>query len=240
MKKIITSTQREIQLDLSDPIVAEFFDNPEKNQTDFLLDQINNTRLYDPVMSNKTDLTILDFGANFGVFSLYAMDSAKKIYAYEPTPYTFDILVKITAGYDNIVPIAQALSDHDGTIDFFVSENPTINSLDPDAIDLRTPGVRTTVEARTLETIFKEQNLDFVDIVKCDIEGSEMIAITDQTLDPVKDRIGFWYFEIHQTNRKKAAWPGNLENNRQQIAGVLKNAGFGVESVINDILVAWK
>jgi hypothetical protein len=83
-------------------------------------------------------------------------------------------------------------------------------------------------------------NLTTIDFVKCDIEGSEVIALTEATLDPVKDIARFWFVEVHQTDVNNGPWPGNLEQNRQNLASIFRNAGYETEFVINDQLYAWK
>jgi FkbM family methyltransferase len=166
---------------------------------------------------------------------LYAQDSAKQIICLEPTPVTLGILEKLTAGIDCIKIAPVALSDSDGEITFYINENPTINSV------VNQVGAEVRVQARTIETVLKEQALDWVDFVKCDIEGSEMLAITEATLDPVKDKIGSWFIEVHQTHGNTGAlWPGNLEDNRQQLLAVLRNAGYSAEPIIHDQIFAWK
>lgn len=234
-KQINTTKNRIYEIAMDDHEVSAWFDQGGINMTDIILQQINTDRMYDPVLSSKDDLVILDVGANIGLFSLYAQDSASRIICLEPTPRTFNILEKITHGVDKIHRQAVALSDHDGEISFYVSDNPTINSI------VNQVGEEVRVQARTLATVLKENNLDWVDFVKCDIEGSETLAITDATLDPVKNQIGSWFIEVHQTNGSTGApWPGNLENNRQDIIAVLKNAGYSAEPIIHDQIFAWK
>lgn len=235
LKQIKTTKDRIHNIETDDPEIIDWFGRPDVTMTECILDQLNNERLYDPVLANKEDLIILDVGANIGLFSLYAQDSAKQIICLEPTPATLSILEKLTAGIDNIKIAPIALSDSDGKITFYINENPTINSL------VNRVGAEVQVQARTIETVLKEQALDWVDFVKCDIEGSEILAITEATLDPVKDRIGSWFIETHQTNGNTGTpWPGNLEANRQQLIGILRNAGYSAESIIHDQIFAWK
>jgi FkbM family methyltransferase len=235
LKQIKTTKDRIYNIETDDAEIVDWFDRPDVTMTDCILDQLNTERLYDPVLANKENLTILDVGANIGLFSLYAQDSAKQIICLEPTPVTLNILEKLTAGIDNIKIAPVALSDSDGEITFYINENPTINSV------VNQVGTEVRVQARTIATVLKEQGLEWVDFVKCDIEGSELLAITEATLDPVKDQIGSWFIEVHQTNGNTGApWPGNLEANRQQLLAVLRNAGYSAEPIIHDQIFAWK
>ena len=235
LKQIKTTKNRTYNIETDDPEIVDWFDRPDVTMTECILDQLNTERLYDPVLANKENLIILDVGANIGLFSLYAQDSAKQIICLEPTPVTLNILEKLTAGIDCIKIAPIALSDTDGEITFYINENPTINSL------VNQVGAEVRVQARTIESLLKEQGLDQVDFVKCDIEGSEILAITEATLDPVKDQIGSWFIEVHQTNANAGVpWPGNLEDNRQQLIGILRNAGYSAEPIIHDQIFAWK
>jgi FkbM family methyltransferase len=235
LKQIKTTKDRIYNIETDDVEIVDWFDRPDVTMTDCILDQLNTERLYDPVLANKENLTILDVGANIGLFSLYAQDSAKQIICLEPTPVTLGILEKLTAGIDNIKIAPIALSDSDGEITFYINENPTINSV------VNQVGAEVQVQARTIATVLQEQGLSWVDFVKCDIEGSEMLAITEATLDPVKEKIGSWFIEVHQTNGNTGApWPGNLEDNRQQLIGILRNAGYSAEPIIHDQIFAWK
>jgi FkbM family methyltransferase len=235
LKQIKTTKDRIHNIETDDAEIVDWFARPDVTMTDCILDQLNTDRLYDPVLANKENLIMLDVGANIGLFSLYAQDSAKQIICLEPTPVTLGILEKLTAGIDCIKIAPVALSDSDGEITFYINENPTINSV------VNQAGTEVRVQARTIETVLREQALDWVDFVKCDIEGSEMLAITKATIDPVKNKIGSWFIEVHQTNGNTGApWPGNLEDNRQQLLAVLRNAGYSAEPIIHDQIFAWK
>jgi FkbM family methyltransferase len=235
MQTILTTKNNTHTIDTTDGDVAAWFANSHLTQTHIILRQLNEERFYQPVLGEAEGYTILDIGANIGLFSLYAKDSAARIVAIEPTPATFKMLQKLTAGESKIETVPVALSGHDGTVDFYVNPNPTVNSL------VNRVGEKVTVEARTIATILKEHNLDRVDFVKCDIEGGEMFAITPETISEVADRIGFWAVELHQTNADTgAAWPGNLEDNRQALAKVFADCGYQVAVVEHDQLLAWK
>ena len=235
MNKILTAKNNWHEIDNSDKEVADWFNNFELTQTHHILRQLNEERLYQPFFEGADGLTIVDIGANIGLFTLYVRDVAEKIVSVEPTPVTFKLLEKLTANETNVARTATALSDHDGTVDFYISDNPTINSA------VNEVGTKVTVQARKIKTILDEQGLDYVDFIKCDIEGGEVAAITDATISEVADRVGFWALEVHQTDGHTGrAWPGNLEENRQNLAEVFKRNGYEVQSVEHDQLLAWK
>jgi len=230
---IKTSKQNELKYQSTHPDVAAWFNNPE-NYTDIILRQINEDRMYDPIFSNRTDMTVIDLGANCGLFSLYAADSCSKIIAVEPTPSTFTVLEEIVKDHGNISPLQLAIGPHNEMVSFFINENSTTNSM------LNRNGVETKVQCMTLETLLFKEGLEHVDFIKCDIEGSEMEALSDATLAPIADRVNFWFVEVHQTDVGESAWPGNLESNRQQLAELFQRHGYQTESVIHDQLLAWR
>ena len=228
-----TSQQQDFVYKSEQLNVTAWFDNPE-NYTDVILKQINEDRMYDPIFAGRTNMTVLDLGANCGLFSLYAADSCNKLIAVEPTPKTFDVLQEIVKDHKNITPLQLAIGPHNEMISFFINENSTTNSM------LNRNGTETKVQCMTLETLFYMQGLDHVDFIKCDIEGSEMQALTDATLGPIADKVKFWFVEVHQTDVKDHAWPGNLGSNRQQLAELFQRHGYQTDLVIHDQLFAWK
>jgi FkbM family methyltransferase len=232
-RRVKTSQQQDFVYQSRHPDVTAWFGNPE-NYTDVILKQINEDRMYDPIFAGRTDMTVVDLGANCGLFSLYAVDSCKKLIAIEPTPKTFDVLQEIVKDHTNIIPLQLAVGPHNEMISFYINENSTTNSM------LNRNGIETKVQCMTLETLFHMQGLDYVDFVKCDIEGSEMQALTDATLGPIADKVKFWFVEVHQTDVKDSAWPGNLGANRQQLAELFQRHGYQTDMVIHDQLFAWK
>lgn len=232
-RNIKTSQQNNFTLKSSNINVVEYFNNAE-NYTDIILKQINEDRMYDPIFASRKDMTVLDLGANCGLFSLYAADSCKKIIALEPTSSTFSVLEEVVKDHANITPLQLAIGPHNELISFYINENSTTNSM------LNRNGVETKVQCMTLETLLHMQGLDHVDFIKCDIEGSEMQALTDATLGPIADKVDFWFVEVHQTNVNDESWPGNLETNRQQLAELFQRHGYQTDNVIHDQLFAWK
>jgi len=230
---IKTSKQQELKFQSDHPDVAAWFTNPE-NYTDIISRQINEDRMYDPIFMNRDDMIVIDLGANCGLFSLYASDSCNKIIAVEPTPSTYTVLQEVVRNDAKIKPLQLAIGPHNEMVSFYINENSTTNSL------LNRNGQETKVQCMTLETLLYKEKLDYVDFIKCDIEGSEMQAFTDKTLGPISDKVQFWFIEVHQTNVEESAWPGNLENNRQSLAELFQRHGYITESVIHDQLFAWK
>jgi FkbM family methyltransferase len=231
-KKLITSQGKELHIASDDEVIVDWFSRPADTHTDIIIDQINQG-MYNQFLKG-TDLTIVDCGANIGLWTLYAQDSCSKIVSVEPAPHNCYIFEQLTSGYKNITLDMSALSMEDGSIKLAIHSSPTCNSIVYDS----DTDVAIDVETKTMATIIKQHNLDHVDFVKCDIEGAEILAFTEDTLDAVKHQVGSWLIECHKTDG--AMWPGNLELNRQNIMAVLRNAGYSTESIIHDQIYAWK
>jgi|GEM_PF-1428759 len=234
-RKLLTSKGQVIDIATEDNAAIAHFVNPH-NYADVVLNQINHDRFYNDFLGDAEDLVILDIGGNIGLFTLYAQDRAKAIYPVEPTPGHFHILKELTKDYPQVHPLNYAVHGEDTTIDFYISEeNSTMNS------SVNQYGTKVAVNARTIGTIIKELNLDHVDFVKCDIEGSEMAALTDETVGAVKDIVDFWFIEVHATQQEtEMPWEQSLQVNREKLAALFTRQGYTVAMFRHDGIVAFK
>lgn len=111
--------------------------------------------------------TVLDLGANIGIYTLLAAKRRARVFAVEPDPNNAQLLrhhVSIN-GFDSTVTIfAVAASDHEHRVG--LHRNPT-NSGGSTVIS------GDEVQARTLDSL----NLPSIDLCKMDIEGSETAAL---------------------------------------------------------------
>jgi len=116
---------------------------------------------------------ILDAGANIGLASIFLANKypSAKIISLEPELENFRMLKINTEKYENIFPICGALWN----------KNTKINLLDPGfgswgfitkEIDDRSQ-IKHTTQAYTVDSIMDIYELEKIDILKIDIEGSE-------------------------------------------------------------------
>lgn len=229
---VITSAGREVTLDDTDQRVKAHLNDP-KGFAQFIIRQINTERIYDVCLKDKKDLTILDIGANVGLFTLYAQDSAKRLIAVEPTPSHQYIFEKLTAESTNVELAKAALCDTDGPVTFYISdENSTMNSI------VNKYGRSIEVEGLCLKSLLDKYGLDKVDFCKIDIEGSEMRAVTVETLSGVFDRIDQIFIECHATvpNFTHA----DIIANRVKMEEVFAKVGYQTKVVNFDTIHAFK
>ncbi|MCH4816146.1 MAG: FkbM family methyltransferase [Saccharolobus sp.] len=112
--------------------------------------------------------TFIDAGAYIGTYTLRAALNGK-VYAFEPNPYSFEILknnIKANNLEDKVILYNGALSDKNGEVKLCIGNvgsslvfNECKNSL--------------TVKSITLDSL----NVSTVDMIKIDVEGSELNVI---------------------------------------------------------------
>lgn len=229
-RNLITSKRQTLEIVSDLPEILQHFSDTN-NYADVVLNQINQDRFYDPLFHEKDNLTILDIGGNIGLFSLYIHDRAKIVYSIEPTPSHFEKLKHLTQDYKNIKPLNIALHNKREMIQFYTcNNNSTMNSTVNRYSDSQT----IEVQGKTLEDILVDENIEHVDFVKCDIEGSEMMALTFDTIDVVKDKIDNWFIEVHATDAK------SIQDNRFELIKIFKKVGYNASAHGHDVILVSK
>jgi len=227
LNKIITNKGNEITIDLTDHLLKEHFQS-SSSFTNVIINQINTESIYDAYFKDlKETATIIDVGANVGLFSLYAQASKKKVYSLEPTPSHFELLKKTTKDFPNIKIFNVAIAPDDGDIKFYLCDtNTTMNSI------ANGYGRSVIVDGLRLDTFIEEKKIKIVDFIKIDIEGSEMLAITEEIINNVKDKVKVWFLEVHETS------DASLSKNRDILKQRFANCGIQMEIIGNDGLIS--
>ena len=132
---------------------------------------------------NHTYKTVVDAGANVGVFSSYMLmnDYAKKIIAIECDKKALKDLQKNFKHNTTVTVLPKALSSSPEPITFYHSpDNPVISStLSPDRLESHMAGVKGNV-TEIVQTVTLQQLIDEygeIDLLKIDIEGAEYDVI---------------------------------------------------------------
>lgn len=127
----------------------------------------------------KSGDVFVDLGANIGFFTLIAariVGEKGRVYAFEPTPGTRDILVKNVQenGFCSRVTIEKdAISESSGKARFCVNALSEYNSICEDGAEENLIEVNTI----SLDEYFLKDRFDKIDLIKMDIEGQEMAAL---------------------------------------------------------------
>ena len=151
--------------------------------------------LYVDIVNGKTDMTIIDVGANIGVTTQYFRDYSKKVYAIEPSSEHFEALKqnKEYNHWDNVKIFKYAIADKNGEMTLnTLSSNRTCHSL---INDYKQGGEK--VKTVTMDTFFEENKIEKCDFMKFDVEGAEDMILRSEGFRKVKDKIDAIEVEFH-------------------------------------------
>jgi FkbM family methyltransferase len=149
------------------------FDVDSSETLKFLQDEFDIDMMDIKTMNLPNDPVIVDIGANVGIISFYFAKRFPnaKIYAYEPHPINYANLIRgIEAnGLTNVFPFNKAvLDDSDSEIEIYLNrENSGASSVFYPTED------SAFVDTITLEEIVAEHQIEKIDFLKIDCEGSE-------------------------------------------------------------------
>ena len=164
-----------------------------------IVDEVWQQEIYNKIYSIKKGDTVIDIGANVGIFSLYAAVKGARVYCFEPNPEIYEILLKNiqTNSFESeIKPFNMALGDIDGYIELFVPNTNDIYSESLASTDKRFIEDITrktgrdfrkfSVLCRKLETILDDLEIDQIDFIKLDCEGAEFDIIKCSSVDAIR------------------------------------------------------
>jgi len=136
---------------------------------------------------------VIDIGANIGSFSLFAAKlGAKKVIAVEPEPHNVELLRSNVAENQNNVAECEIIVDTHG-----IAGKSGNGYIDNNHGDSRVSDIvahnsqneysgKVRIDVITLDQLFKSHNLEYIDVLKIDIEGLEgevILAASESTLN---------------------------------------------------------
>lgn len=151
--------------------------------------------LYNNIKSPNPSV-IMDAGAHIGASAIFFSKKYPnaKIYAIEPEQENYENLLRNIEKRKNIIPIKAAIWGH--------NETRTIRDRLTGSwgFTIEETGNKTTstdqqVDCITIESLMNEYNLQFIDILKMDIEGAEKAVF--ETSDSWIERVGIIAAELH-------------------------------------------
>jgi FkbM family methyltransferase len=92
------------------------------------------------------------------------------VYAFEPTPATFEILSRNLAGVDRVELVNAAVGAERGTLDLYVQDWEQSNSL----VDPGGDAASVKVDVVPLGEFCAERGIRHIDLLKLDVEGYEL------------------------------------------------------------------
>jgi FkbM family methyltransferase len=188
-EKLIDGSLYTIELNTNELI--EHFNN-STNCTNEILHQFNELSWYSEYLT-ENDKIILDLGGNIGLFAIHVTPWADRIITVEPTPSHFTLNEQLTSKFSNIERIQAAISNETGKIPFFTfTSNTTMNSL------INRGGNHFMVDSITIPDLIEKSGLKRVDFIKLDIEGSETIALNEDIIKSISDKVTKILIEFHE------------------------------------------
>lgn len=153
-------------------------------------------------VQNRSLLPIIDAGANVGFTALYFASRfpGVPIYAFEPDPGAYALLVKNAAAFPEITPVPAALGEKDGEATFYSVPGSAMSS----SFVKRANGTPVTVPVRSLASWLEEHSIEKVGVLKIDVEGFE-----DRIIEGIPDTgaIEEYIAEVHfDLMQKDEAW----------------------------------
>lgn len=139
--------------------------------------------------------TVVDIGANIGLFALYAASAqrAARVFAFEPFPASFALLERNAARnrLPAIVPVPLAVAGGAGVRQLHLQGRHGVHSL------FGTAGAAVAVECVTLAEAFARCDIERCDFLKLDCEGAEyeILLAAPSALYARVDRIALEYHD---------------------------------------------
>jgi len=171
--------------------------------------EIWSAHVYDKLIPLKTGMTVIDIGANIGIFALYAsqkIGETGKVIAFEPEPISYGALEENIKQAFNVIPVKVGLWSECGCKEICPTSNLVTSSYFQCA-----NGVETQI-AR-LDKILPKLGITHVDFVKIDAEGAAMQILEGAT-------------EILPSIENFAIAAYHRQENANQIESFLREYGF--------------
>lgn len=191
-------------------------------------------RLLDRIL--RADMTFVDAGANEGEQTLFAAKRlrAGKVIAFEPNPQIFAMLEKNLAlnGFGNTKLEQLGLGDQAGEVSLFASDSRSADgsfNLGLSTLHAR-EGVSTSVASirvDTLDNYCAREGLKRLDVLKIDVEGSELAALRGavRTLEALKPRL---IIEVNETTSRAGGYEA------REILEFISAQGYAVHNILAD------
>lgn len=144
------------------------FDLREEYPTDeIVIKEIWQENVYHVEKNMLKNSIVVDIGANIGSFSIYSALHGATVYAVEPEPHNLQALIKnveLNNMTDKIHIIDCGISDYNGIA---IIDNGGGSSTIKDGLD------GSEIKILSFDSFLEKYSLQFIDILKIDIEGSE-------------------------------------------------------------------
>jgi len=172
---------------------------------------------------NKND-TVVDIGGHIGIFSVFASKFSNKVFCFEPVIENFNLLkenIKLN-NIQNIFPFNLAVSDKDGKKELFLYDTNRGGNSFFEEVNGKSQG-REVVSTISFENFVSSNNIQLIDFLKMDCEGSEYEILLNCPLNIIGiiKKISMEYHDI------------DAKRNALVLKEFLEKNGFAV-SIVSD------
>jgi FkbM family methyltransferase len=145
---------------------------------------------------NKELLTIVDAGANIGTACCYFATRFPnaRIFALEPDRSNYEMLCRNVAHLPQVMPMHAALWSKRGTLQLVSSGR---HKSQIEVCESDSPNDKGAVDCVAMSDLLSDHALQFIDLLKVDIEGAEKIIF--ETAGSWIARVGTICVELHET-----------------------------------------
>lgn len=175
-------------------------------------------KIYDKYLHGKNFNTVVDVGANIGLWTEYIKNTAKcgTVYSIEPNKSALKILKNT---FDTgVVVVEKAMSNKDGQLEFFVDKN---NSTVSSVAKVNSADISYKVDCISFQSFISQYNIKKIDLLKVDIETGEYDlfgSMSESDLGMIENVL----MEYHLMGGR------TYDNDVSKIINQLKNVGFSV------------
>lgn len=167
---------------------------------------------------------VLDVGANNGIFiEKMLLAGAKKVYGFEPNPNALCNLNHRYSSNAKVEIINKAVSDTNGKFQFFYHpDNSTVSALDKNSVSYHLPEneiVNSEVDTIKLDSFCSSRKIDYIDLIKIDVEGAEYMILHSLDLNFYKN-VKYLLIEIHK----------NANNEVKKLISYLRDLDFEINT----------
>jgi FkbM family methyltransferase len=144
---------------------------------------------------------VFDVGAERGRYSTryLRMFPEARVYAFEPAPVALSVLRGLERDEERLEVVPAAVCDVTGKITFHVGAADVTSSLlefmDTDTPD-HTETQAVTVMGITVDDFCQENDIDYIDLLKLDVQGAEMLALRGTWQMIRKQKVGAIFTEL--------------------------------------------
>lgn len=143
-------------------------------------------------------LTVVDVGAYRGEFGFYCLPFADKIYCIEPDPHPYASLIEYIKDFgleDKVSSFPIALSNKNGPRVLYASGYGGSSLQGEDHVSAGNKEIK--VDTLTLNSFLTQNGIEFVDILKIDVESSEGEILLADDIEPALARVKLIIGEDH-------------------------------------------